>query len=310
MNIKSVIRTALVAVVPALLASCSTNKNPYDASGVFEATEVIVSSEAAGKLLWLDVDEGKELAQNEVVGYVDSVQLYLKKMQLLATMKTVRSRRPDVRVQIAAIEQQLATATSEKRRVENLLRANAANQKQLDDADAQIAILERQLAAQKITLTSAGEGVAGDQSALEIQVAQVDDQLKKCAVINPINGVVLAKYAQAFEITAPGKALYKIADLKAMILRAYIVGSQITQVKLGEQVTVFPDFGEKGSREYSGVISWISDKAEFTPKTIQTRDERANLVYAVKISVKNDGYLKIGMYAGVKLVNLAGPETK
>ncbi len=298
MNIQSVVCAFLFV---AMLVSCTSRKNPYDASGVFEATEVIVSSEATGKLLQFDVEEGRELSANRVVGSVDSVQLHLRKMQLMANIKGVQSRRPDVGVQIGAIEQQLATAKSEKQRVENLLKANAANQKQLDDVNAQIAVLERQLAAQKKTLVSTSDGITSESLALEIQVAQVDDQLKKCAVINPIDGVVLAKYAEQGEVTAAGKALYKIADMKNMILRAYIVGSQLTQVKLGRKVKVFADFGEKESRDYIGVISWISDKSEFTPKTIQTRDERANLVYAMKISVKNDGYLKIGMYGSVKI---------
>jgi HlyD family secretion protein len=298
MNIQSVVYASLSAV---MLVACSSQKNPYDASGVFEATEVIVSSEASGKLLQFDVEEGRELGANQVVGSVDSVQLHLRKMQLMANIRGVQSRRPDVGVQIAAIEQQLATAKSEKLRMENLLRANAANQKQLDDVDAQIAVLERQLAAQKKTLVSTSDGITSESSALEIQVAQVEDQLNKCAIINPIDGVVLAKYAEQGEVALPGKALYKIADMKNMILRAYIVGSQLTQVKLGRKVKVFADFGERESRDYTGVISWISDKAEFTPKTIQTRDERANLVYAVKISVPNDGYLKIGMYGGVKI---------
>jgi HlyD family secretion protein len=283
-----------------MLVSCSSRKNPYDASGVFEATEVIVSSEAMGKLLRFDVEEGRELIANQVVGSVDSLQLYLRKMQLIANIKAVESRRPDVGVQIAAIEQQLATAKAERLRVENLLNANAANQKQLDDANSQIAVLERQLAAQKKTLINTSDGITNENSGLEIQVAQVSDQLKKCSIINPIDGTVLAKYAEQGEVTATGKALYKIADMKNMLLRAYIVGSQLTQVKLGQKVKVFADFGEENNREYSGTISWISDKAEFTPKTIQTRDERANLVYAIKISVKNDGYLKIGMYGSVK----------
>jgi HlyD family secretion protein len=284
-----------------MLVSCSSRKDSDDASGVFEATEVIVSSEATGKILWFDVDEGTELTADQAVGGVDSVQLYLRKMQLLANIKAVESRRPDVGIQIAAVEQQLATAKSERQRVENLLKANAANQKQLDDANAQIAVLERQLAAQKKTLVRASDGITSENSGLEIQVAQVSDQLAKCSIINPINGTVLAKYAEQGEVTANGKALYKIADMKNMILRAYIVGSQLTQVNLGQKVRVFADFGEKDSRKYDGVISWISDKAEFTPKTIRTRDERANLVYAMKINVKNDGYLKIGMYGSVKI---------
>lgn len=284
-----------------ILSTCSSNKTGIDASGVFEATEIIVSSEASGKILKFDVQEGQEIKDGEMVGYVDSVQLYLRKMQLAANIKAVKSRRPDVGTQIAAIMEQIATAEKEKERIENLLEAGAVNRKQYDDIKAQIAVLNRQLEAQKSTLNSTSRGITEESSALEIQVAQVDDQLQKCRIINPVDGTVLAKYAEQSEITAPGKALYKIADTKNMFLRAYITSGQLTDLKLGQKVTVLADYGEKGYKEYDGTITWISSKSEFTPKTIQTRDERANLVYAVKISVANDGYIKIGMYGGFKV---------
>jgi HlyD family secretion protein len=287
-------------IIPLLLVACADKSKEFDASGVFEATEIIVSSEASGKISQFDVQEGQTLEANQNVGSVDSVQLYLRKMQILANVKAVRSRRPDVNKQIAAIEQQITTAKSEMKRVENLLQANAANQKQLDDANAQIAILEKQLEAQKSTFVITNTGISDESSALEIQVAQLDDQLLKCHIVNPINGTVLAKYAEQSEITTQGKALYKIADTKDMFLRAYITSSQLTQLKIGQQVKVFADFGEKESKEYQGKVAWISSKSEFTPKTIQTRDERANLVYAVKIAVKNDGFIKIGMYGAIK----------
>lgn len=298
----NVYRLLLIGSLAVILAACSSQTQQSDASGVFEAREVIVSSEAAGKILELAIEEGAPVTANGQSGSIDTMQLYLRKLQILATMKTLETKRPDIRVQIAAIEQQLATAQREKERVEKLLGANAANQKQLDDITAQIALLGKQLSAQKNTLSSANEGITGESSALEIQVAQLDDQLAKCRVVNPISGVVLAKYAEAGEVTAPGKALYKIGDLNNMILRAYIIASQLTEVKLGQKVTITTDFGADSSRSYSGTIAWISDKSEFTPKTIQTRDERANLVYAVKVAVKNDGFLKIGMYGSVILV--------
>lgn len=288
-------------MIPLLLIACADKSKEFDASGVFEATEVIVSSEATGKISRFDVQEGQTLDSNQNVGSVDSVQLFLRKMQLLANVKAVRSRRPDVNKQIAAIEQQILTAKSEKQRIENLLKAGAANQKQLDDVNAQVAILERQLDAQKSTFTITNTGISDESSALEIQVAQLDDQLKKCQIINPINGTVLAKYAEQSEITTQSKALYKIADLKDMFLRAYITSSQLTQLKIGQTVKVYSDFGDKGNKEYTGTVVWISGKSEFTPKTIQTRDERANLVYAIKIAVKNDDFIKIGMYGAIKI---------
>jgi HlyD family secretion protein len=296
-----IIRTLCAGAIPLLLIACADKNKDADASGVFEATEIIVSSEAAGQIRQFSLQEGQELDANQMVGIVDTVQLYLRKMQLLANVKAVRSRRPDMGKQIAAIEQQIATAKLEKTRVENLLKANAANQKQLDDVTAQIAVLERQLDAQKSTLSNTDLGISEESSALQIQVAQLDDQLRKCRIVNPIRGTVLTKYAEQSEVTAPGKALYKIADTEHMILRAYITSSQLTQLKIGQTVKVFSDFGEKQSKEYAGAVAWVSSKSEFTPKTIQTRDERANLVYAVKIAVKNDGLIKIGMYGSVKI---------
>jgi HlyD family secretion protein len=283
-----------------VLASCKNNDEQYDASGTFEATEIMVSSEASGKILQFDVQEGQALQVNQNVGFVDSTQLYLKKQQLLASMNALQSRRPEVSKQIAALQQQIATAKTEKTRIENLVKANAANQKMLDDIVAQIAVFEKQLAAQKSSLDISNRGISDDLATMEIQVAQLDDQLKKCRITSPINGTLLAKYAEVGELAMPGKALFKVADLQNMVLRAYITSEQLTQLKIGQTVKVFADFGDE-SREYSGSISWVSGKAEFTPKTIQAKNERENLVYAVKIAVKNDGFLKIGMYGQVKL---------
>lgn len=283
-----------------VLASCKNNDEQYDASGTFEATEIMVSAEVSGKILEFGMLEGQTLEQQQVVAAIDSVQLYLKKQQLLAGMSALKARRPEVSKQIAAIEQQITSAKTEKQRIENLVNANAANQKTLDDINAQIAVLEKQLLAQKSTLESSNEGISGDLASMEIQVAQLTDQLKKCRITSPINGTLLAKYAEVGELAMPGKALFKVADLQNMVLRAYITSDQLTQLKIGQAVKVFADFGDE-TREYSGTIRWISGKAEFTPKTIQTKNERANLVYAVKIAVKNDGYLKIGMYGQVKL---------
>ncbi len=284
-----------------LLVSCGKSNDEYDASGTFEATEVIVSAESMGEITQFDIIEGQQITENQMVGAIDSVQLYLKKLQLKASQKAMLIRRPNLNKQVAAIEQQITTAKSEKKRIQNLVNANAANQKQLDDVNAQISVLEKQLTAQKSIIESANDGISGDNEALKIQMAQIDDQLKKCNIQSPINGTVLTKYAEKGELASPGKALFKIADISNLILRAYITSDQITQMKVNQQVKVFVDFGEDKMKEYPGTISWISSKSEFTPKTIQTRDERANLVYAVKINVKNDGYIKIGQYGSIQL---------
>jgi len=279
--------------------SCSNSDGDVDASGTFETTEIIVSTESMGKIMQLNVEEGQQLDVNQQIGYIDTTQLYLKKLQLLASKKALQSRRPDIQKQIAALEQQIETAKTERKRVENLVKAEASTTKQLDDANAQIKVLERQLEAAKSSLETTTNGISGDNEALQIQVEQVDDQLRKCYITSPISGVVLTKYAEQGELATPGKALFKIGDVTNMILRAYVTSDQLTQIALGQKVKVYADYGED-RKEYEGVVSWISSKSEFTPKTIQTRDERANLVYAVKINIKNDGLLKIGMYGNVK----------
>lgn len=283
-----------------MLSACGSGMPDYDATGTFEATEVIVSAEAAGKLLQLDAEEGTRLRSGEEIGLIDTVQLYLKKLQLEASMKSVENQRPDLAKQIAATKQQIATAKREKKRVENLLAAGAANQKQLDDWDAQVALLERQLVAQESSLQNSTNSLTEQGNSVAIQVAQVEDQLQKCHIQSPIEGTVLAKYAEAGELAAIGKPLFKVAEINRMYLRAYITSEQLSQVKLGDKVTVYADYGNSEQKPYSGVVTWISDRSEFTPKTILTKNERANLVYAVKIAVENDGELKIGMYGGVK----------
>lgn len=283
-----------------LLYACGSGTNTYDATGTFEATEVTVSAEVSGKLLRFEVEEGSTLAAGQAVGIIDTVQLSLSKRQLETNRKSVRSQLPDFDRQIAVTKQQIATAEREKRRIENLLKAGAANEKQLDDINAQIALYQRQLNAQISTLQSSTESITEQGSAIGIQVEQLVDQLMKCYITSPITGTVLAKYMEAGELAVSGKPLFKVADMNNLFLRAYITSEQLAQVKLGQQVTVLSDYGTEQRREYPGVITWISDRSEFTPKTILTNNERANLVYAVKIAVKNDGYLKIGMYGGIK----------
>ncbi len=290
----------LIFTLSSLLTSCGKSKDDYDASGTFEATEVIVSAEATGRILSFDIEEGQTLTCNELIGRIDSTQLYLHKQQIISNKKALQSNRPDIKKQIAAIQQQITTAKSERKRFENLVKANASNQKQVDDINAQIAVLEKQLDAQKTTLQTTNQGISDNSEGVTFQAEQLDDQLQKCKIISPIAGTVLVKYAEMGEVASPGKALFKIADTNHMILRAYITADQLSQLKIGHKVKVTSDFGKDKNRDYAGTLAWISSKAEFTPKTIQTRDERANLVYAVKINVKNDGLIKIGMYGNVK----------
>lgn len=294
-------KNIVYASIILLLTACGKGNGDYDASGVFETTEVIVSAEANGKIMQLNFIEGQQVEQGKALGYIDTVQLYLKKMQLLTNTSAIKSGRVDIPRQIAAIKQQIATQKNEQKRFENLVKANAANQKQLDDINAQILVLERQLTAQTELLENSNKNISEQSSGLSVQVAQINDQIQKSIICSPINGTILSKYAEQGELATQGRALLKVADIEHMFLRAYITASQLTQVKIGQAVKVYADFGEKEMKEYSGTITWISDKSEFTPKTIQTRDERANLVYAVKVAVKNDGYLKYGMYGELKL---------
>lgn len=287
----------LAALLP---VACSNNKTDYDASGIFESTEVIVSSQVSGQLMEFTVTEGQQLQAHSYLGYVDTTQLYFKKQQLMASRTAVSSRSTSVPRQIASLKEQIATQKRELARFGNLVKLNAANQKQVDDIQSQLSVLEKQLAAQTELLVNNNQGISGESTALESQIAQIEDQLLKSRITSPIQGTVLTKYAEQGEFTAPGKALFKVSDMQQMYLRAYITSDQLTQLKQGQSVTVYADFGEDKMRTYPGTISWIADKAEFTPKTIQTRNERANLVYAVKIAVTNDGYLKNGMYGEVK----------
>ncbi|WP_185150480.1 MULTISPECIES: HlyD family secretion protein [unclassified Apibacter] len=282
------------------LLSCNRNKFEHDASGTFEATEVIVSSEANGKLESFQLTEGDQLAKGQYVGYVDSIQLYLKKRQLLATNKAIQVKRPDISIQVSSIKEQIAKAEFEKRRIQRLLADNAATQKQLDDANSQIEVLKKSLNAQENSLSTSVNSLNEESNTNTVQVSQIEDQLKKCKIINPIQGTVLNKFVEEKEVVTQGKALYKIADTKNLFLRAYIVSEQLEKIKIGQKVKVFINISEDKQKSYPGTITWISDKAEFTPKTIQTQDERQNLVYAVKIAVTNtDGLIKIGMYGDV-----------
>ena len=283
-----------------LAASCVEGNKAYDASGVFESTEVTVSAEGNGKILSLDIQEGDRLEAGQIVGCIDTVQRHLSEVQLEASRRAVGSGWLDISRQIAALESQIGKQRQELDRFTKLEKAGASNRKQVEDIQAQIETLERQLAAQEESLNSSNRNVSGQADALEAQIEQIRDRIRKCVITSPVAGTVLAKYSEAGEFAALGRALFKVADIDNIRLRAYITADQLTTLKLGQQVRVFADQGSSGRKEYAGTLIWISDKAEFTPKTIQTRDERANLVYAVKIAVENDGLIKLGMYGDIK----------
>ncbi len=290
----------MAALLVTGICSCHKKGLEYDASGVFEVTEVIISAQGSGEILQFRIEEGDLLEANQFVGLIDTTQLYLRKKQLEASKVSVDNKKTTPSTQIAALQQQIETQKNEQTRYRNLIAANAANQKQLDDINAQISLLERQLAAQYETVNNTNSSLVEEGASLQAQIAQLEDQIRNSIIISPVKGTVLAKYTEPGELAVQGKALFKVADTETMYLRAYITASQLTQIKIGQQVKVYSDLGESDNREYNGKITWISDKAEFTPKTIQTRDERANLVYAVKIEVQNDGYIKKGMYGEVQ----------
>ncbi|MCL2728253.1 MAG: HlyD family efflux transporter periplasmic adaptor subunit [Bacteroidales bacterium] len=304
MNLNPKYRLWLAALlIVACLSNCGTGSgrnNKSDASGVFEATEVVVSAQASGAIMEFNLREGTLLQADMRVGYIDTIPLHLKKLQLSANIRALESRKTDIPQQTAAIKEQIATQKRELQRFESLVGANAANQKQVDDIKSSISVLEKQLSAQIQLLQKSNQSLEQERQALEIQIEQITDQITKSIITSPIQGTVLAKYTERGEVATPGRPLFKIADMERIYLRAYIASDQLSQLKLGQKVTVLADFGERESKEYDGFVSWVSEQAEFTPKNIQTRNERDNLVYAVKIVVQNDGYLKIGMYGEVR----------
>ena len=309
---KHIVFIALIAI--SMLTACKNGNGNADASGTFEANEVIVSAESSGKLTFFTVEEGQLIAKDSVVGTVDATNISLQKEQVESSIQALGEKTADVSPQVKLLENQLAVQQSqlnnllhEQGRIQNLLKQDAATGKQLDDINAQVDVAKRsmnvtrqQIQVQQNNVATQNRSIISEGKPLQKRVAQLEDQLKKTTIVNPIAGTVLTKYAEQGEITSAGKALYKIADLSTITLRAYITGTQLSQVKLGQAVKVLVDDGAKKYKEFTGTITWISDKAEFTPKTIQTKEERANLVYAMKIKVKNDGYLKIGMYGEVK----------
>ena len=307
--------------------SCKDSAKKFDASGTFEATEIIVSAESTGKILTLDIKEGDTVSKGKIVGTIDPLSIELQKEQVAASMTALNEKSNDAapqisvykeqidvqRNQIAVQKQQLIVLQKEQKRIENLVKAEAATTKQLDDVNGQVSILkkqieasessikvfERQISAQTAVVGIQNRGILSEKGPLEKRMKQLDEQLNRAKIMNPIDGTILSKYAESGEITTVGKAVYKVADMSEMTLRAYITGDQLGQIKIDQKVKVLIDEGKDKYRDLQGTIFWVSDKAEFTPKTVQTKDERANLVYAIKIKVKNDGTLKIGMYGEV-----------
>ncbi|MBR1800864.1 MAG: HlyD family efflux transporter periplasmic adaptor subunit [Bacteroidaceae bacterium] len=293
-------KTLMLAGLVLMLAACGKTEKEYDATGTFEATEVTVAAEQSGTLLTFDVHEGDEMALGQEIGLIDTTQLWLKIQQAEATKEVYRSQRPDREKQIAATRQQLAKARQEQQRYKELVADGAAPSKMLDDATSQVEVLQRQLDAQVSALGTQLSTLNSQLSTVEVQVSQLRDQLRKCHITAPLQGVVLEKYAERGEFVAPAGPLLKMADTRKMYIRAYVTTAQLQQIKLGQKATVFADYGAGQKKAYEGTVSWISSRSEFTPKTILTDDERADLVYAVKVAVENDGYIKIGMYGEVK----------
>lgn len=292
--------TIIAACLAIGMSSCTSNEKDYDASGVFETTEVIVSAKGTGEIMTFNVEEGQDVKQYEVIGNIDTTQLVLKNRQLAANLLATKEKTLDESRQVASLRQQIANLQREKKRYSSLLASDAATQKQVDDIGYQIEVLNRQLSAASEQLASNNSSIASQAEGIRATQAQTDDQISNAIITSPITGTVMTKYAERGEYATPGKPLFKVSDVKAMKLRAYVTAPQLTTLKIGQKVTVYADYGEEDSKAYEGMVEWISDKAEFTPKTIQTRDERANLVYAVKISVSNDGLIKRGMYGNVK----------
>ena len=293
-------KTVTIAAGLVMLASCGQNEKAYDATGTFEATEVTVSAEQSGKLLRFAVQEGDDIEAGHEVGLIDTTQTWLKLQQADATKGVYQSQKPDMEAQIAATRQQLAKARQEQQRYKELVDDGAAPSKMLDDATSQVKVLEKQLAAQVSALSTQVSTLDSQLSTIDVQKSQLKDQLQKCHIVAPLSGTVLEKYVEQGEFATPGKPLFKMGDIRQMYLRAYVTSAQLQQVRVGQKVGVQADYGNGQKKAYEGTVSWISSRSEFTPKTILTDDERADLVYAVKIAIENDGFVKIGMYGEVK----------
>ncbi len=284
-----------------MMAACGGNEKAYDATGTFEATETTVYAEQSGALLMFSVNEGDHIEAGKEVGLIDTTQTWLKIRQLDATKEVYQSQKPDMERQIAATRQQLSKAQQDEQRYRELVADGAAPSKMLDDASSQVKVLQKQLDAQISSLSTSTRSLDKQTVAANVQIEQLRDMLRKCHIVAPTKGTVLEKYVEHGEFVVIGKPLFKIADTEQMFMRAYVTSAQLQNIRIGQHVKVFADYGDGQKKAYDGTVSWISSRSEFTPKTILTDDERADLVYAVKVAVKNDGYVKIGMYGEVVL---------
>ena len=284
-----------------MMAACGGNEKAYDATGTFEATETTVYAEQSGALLTFSVNEGDHIEAGKEVGLIDTTQTWLKIRQLDATKEVYQSQKPDMERQIAATRQQLSKAQQDEQRYRELVADGAAPSKMLDDASSQVKVLQKQLDAQISSLSTSTRSLDKQTVAANVQIEQLRDMLRKCHIVTPTKGTVLEKYVERGEFVAIGKPLFKIADTEQMFMRAYVTSAQLQNIRIGQHVKVFADYGDGQKKAYDGTVSWISSRSEFTPKTILTDDERADLVYAVKVAIKNDGYVKIGMYGEVVL---------
>ncbi|MCI6473557.1 MAG: HlyD family efflux transporter periplasmic adaptor subunit [Bacteroidales bacterium] len=293
---KKIIAMAGVALV---LNACGRKERQYDATGVFEATETTVYAEQTGALLTFNVEEGDTVGRNREVGLIDTTQLWLKMKQAEAMKSVYQSQKPEQEKQIAVTRQQLAKAKQDQQRYKELVADGAAPAKMLDDADSQVEVLQRQLDAQLSSLRVNTNALDKQMAATDVQAEQLRDQIRKCHILVPAKGTVIEKYVERGEFVSAGKPLFKMADTENMFIRAYVTSAQLENIKTGQKATVFADYGNGGKKEYEGRVTWISSRSEFTPKTILTDDERADLVYAVKVAIKGDGYVKMGMYGEV-----------
>ena len=320
----------ILASVALMVAACGKKEKEYDATGTFEATEVTISAKSTGELKLFNVTEGEEVENGVVVGRIDAYQLQLKKdqleasrgqmsaskRQLASSRKATNSRQLDLEKQVSSISQQIANAQRERQRFAELVRDGAVPRKQLDDINYQIKVLEKQLEATRdqirsnnASLAEQSEGIGAQMDGIDAQVAgleaqiqQINDQIANTEIMAPFTGTVLEKYVELGEFVSTGKPVFKMADTQNMFIRAYVTSAQLQQIKVGQKAKVFADYGDGQKKEYNGTVTWISSRSEFTPKTILTDDERADLVYAIKIAIKNDGYVKIGMYGEVKFL--------
>ena len=296
---KKIIAMAGVAL---LLNACGRKERQYDATGVFEATETTVYAEQTGALLTFNVEEGDTVGRNREVGLIDTTQLWLKMKQAEAMKSVYQSQKPEQEKQIAVTRQQLAKAKQDQQRYKELVADGAAPGKMLDDANSQVEVLQRQLDAQLSSLRVNTNALDKQMDATDVQAEQLRDQIRKCHILVPAKGTVIEKYVERGEFVSAGKPLFKMADTENMFIRAYVTSAQLENIKTGQKATVFADYGNGGKKEYEGRVTWISSRSEFTPKTILTDDERADLVYAVKVAIKGDGYVKMGMYGEVLFV--------